>query len=502
MATVPSHLPQSQSPLLDSLQYVANKPHAAFYTPGHKQGRGASSALVTLLGDGVFTADLPELPGLDNLFNPDGVIQAAQTLAAQSFGASQSWFLANGSTCGIEAAVLATCSPGDSIIVPRNAHQSVVSALILSGASPIFVAPEVDEAWGIAHGISAVAVEQALKAYPDTKAVLIVSPTYYGVCCHVEAIARLAHSFDVPLLVDEAHGAHFTFHPDLPPSALAQGADLTVQSTHKVLSALTQASMLHIQGNCLDPSRISRVLQLLQSSSPSYLLLASLDAARAQMDEDGLQLMGRTLDLANHARRAIAQIPGLQVLELPAPTPAAAHLDPTRVTVDVSGLRITGFEADEIFHEELGVTAELPGLRTLTFIVSLGNGKEDIEQLIRAFQTLAQRHYSLDKTVDADQVDADRGRIPALVNLTGVSVPDLSPRDAFFAKSEVVAIAQAIGRVSNETICLYPPGIPTVLPGEKITAEAIQMLQAIQEAGGIITGCADSSLETVRVIAD
>lgn len=495
MSTVDGHHRPFQLPLIDKLRYFATNPQAAFYTPGHKRGYGISSSLTELLGHQVFTADMPELPGLDNLFNPDGVIQDAQNLAAQTFGAQQSWFLANGSTCGIEAAVLATCSSGEKIIVPRNIHQSVVSALILSGACPIFVAPDTDVEWGIAHGVSTTAIEYALGEHPDVKAVMVVSPTYYGVCCDVRAIAHLTHAHSIPLLVDEAHGPHFSFHPDLPPSALAQGADLTVQSTHKVLSALTQASMLHIQGDRLDPHRISRTLQLVQSSSPSYLLLASLDAARAQMDENGFELMRHALDLSYYARRAIAQIPGLRVLELHHPTAAAAYLDSTRLTVDVSDLGLTGFAADEVLHEELGVTAELPGLTTLTFIISLGNRMVDIEQLIHGFQVLAERYPKMEHLGKGD-----RATCPTIPPMPMVSIPDMSPRDAFFAKSESVAIAQAIGRISAEMICPYPPGIPMLLPGERITAEAIQGLLAIRDAGGIVTGCADERVERVRVV--
>jgi len=494
--------PSASQPLLDALRHLATSPHAAFYTPGHKRGKGIPKALEMLLGAKVFSADLPELPGLDNLFNPEGVIQAAQILAAQTFGAKQSWFLANGSTCGLEAAVLATCSPGDRLIVPRNLHQSVVSALILGGVIPIFVSPVVDENWGLAHGISIEGVEVALHQYPQVKGVLAVSPTYYGVCCDLGAIASLVHNHNIPLLVDEAHGPHFAFHPNLPSSALAQGADLTVQSTHKVLAALTQASMLHLQGDRIHPYQISRALQLVQSSSPSYLLLASLDAARAQMDEAGESLMAYAITLAAQAHEAIARIPGLRVLDLDhLDTSAAAHLDPTRLTVDVSGLCITGFDADEVLSGELGVIAELPGLNTLTFIISLGNRVEEIEQLVQAFQKLASRyHPSTESSVEKGH--SAIAQISDFPDMPLVSIPALSPRDAFFAESEAVAIAQSIGRISTETLCPYPPGIPVLLPGERITAEAVQILQQVHEAGGVITGSVDSSLECLQVVRE
>ncbi len=292
-------LNQNQTPLLDALKANTARPHAPFYTPGHKLGKGISQPLADLLGKAVFRADLTELADLDNLFSPQGVIQTAQQLAAEAFGASQTWFLVNGSTCGIEAAILATCGTGDKIILPRNVHSSAIAGLILSGAIPIFLNPEYDPVLDIAHSITPNAVQSALQQHPDAKAVLTVYPTYYGVCGNLSAIANITHQYNIPLLVDEAHGAHFAFHPELPTPALAAGADLTVQSIHKVLGAMTQASMLHIQGNRIDCDRISKALQLVQSTSPSYLLLASLDAARQQMALHGKMLMSRTLQLAD-----------------------------------------------------------------------------------------------------------------------------------------------------------------------------------------------------------
>ncbi|HEY9761823.1 MAG TPA: aminotransferase class I/II-fold pyridoxal phosphate-dependent enzyme, partial [Trichocoleus sp.] len=305
-------LDQTQTPLLTTLAQSAGRPHAPFYAPGHKRGQGTPLALKQLFGEAVFRADLPELPELDNLFAPTGVIAEAQDLAAEAFGAEQTWFLANGSTCGIEAAVLSTCRPGEKIIVPRNAHQSVVSALILSGAVPVWVQPQYDPDWDLVLGVTPDAIAQALSQHPDSRAVLLVSPTYHGVCSDLTAIAQLTHAQNIPLLVDEAHGPHFAFHPDLPLPALAAGADLVVQSTHKVLSALTQASMLHVQGDRICRQRLQRALQLTQSTSPSYLLLASLDAARQQMALEGFERLEKTLDLVRSVRSHLQTLLGLR----------------------------------------------------------------------------------------------------------------------------------------------------------------------------------------------
>ncbi|MBW4576774.1 MAG: aminotransferase class I/II-fold pyridoxal phosphate-dependent enzyme [Aphanothece sp. CMT-3BRIN-NPC111] len=491
---------QAATPLLDALQTCANKPHAAFYAPGHKRGVGISPPLAELLGSAVFQADLPELPELDNLFAPEGVIQSAQQLAADAFGAEHTWFLVNGSTCGVMAAILATCGTGDKIVLPRNVHQSAIAALILSGAIPIFLNPEYDAVLDIAHSITPAAVADALKQHPDAKAVMMLYPTYYGVCGDVGAIAQIAHQYNIPLLVDEAHGPHFTFHPDLPPSALSAGADLTVQSIHKVLGAFTQAAMLHVQGTKIDLDRVSKALQLLQSTSPSYLLLASLDAARQQMALHGELLMTQTLQLANQARTEISQIPGLSVLEL-VNTPGFVALDLTRLTVTVSGLGLTGFEADEILHQQLGVTAELPSLQHLTFIISLGNTQADIDKLVQAFTTLSKEYARVRKPLGAKK------GTELINNLIFTNIPNISPREAFFSSTEVLPVEQtsdAYGgvcqRISAELVCPYPPGIPVLMPGEVITPAAIQYLQQILSLGGNITGCSDPSLKTLKVV--
>ncbi|MBG1263211.1 aminotransferase class I/II-fold pyridoxal phosphate-dependent enzyme [Nostoc commune] len=487
-------LNQNKTPLLDALKANTARPHAPFYTPGHKQGEGISQPLADLLGKAVFRADLTELADLDNLFAPQGVIQEAQQLAAAAFGASQTWFLVNGSTCGIEAAILATCGTGDKIILPRNVHSSAIAGLILSGAIPIFLNPEYDPVLDIAHSITPNAVESALQQHPDAKAVLTVYPTYYGVCGNLSAIANITHQYNIPLLVDEAHGAHFAFHPELPTPALAADADLSVQSIHKVLGAMTQASMLHIQGDRIDGDRISKALQLVQSTSPSYLLLASLDAARQQMALHGKMLMSRTLQLADEARTRIGQIPGLSVLEMPrlGESPGFVALDKTRLTVTVSGLGLTGFEADEILDEKFAVTAEFASLQHLTFIISLGNTSADIEQLAQGFTILAKEYrrtnLTLNKNIWKNVVSK-------------VSHPlHFSPREAFFAVSETLPFAQTSDRICAEIICPYPPGIPVLMPGEVITKPVLDYLQQIQAMGGFISGCNDTNLKTLKVV--
>jgi arginine decarboxylase len=483
-------LNQAETPIIAALEQWVNKTHAPFYTPGHKRGGGMNQILLDRWGMNLFGWDLPELPGLDNLQAPSGVIEQAQLLAAEVFGAQQTWFLVNGSTTGVIAAILATVGEGEKIILPRNMHSSAIAGLIHTGAVPIFIAPVYDRELDIAHGITPAAVKAALTQHPDAKAVMVVYPTYYGVCSDLAAIAEIVHSYHIPLLVDEAHGAHFCFHPDLPPAALTLGADLTIQSTHKLLGSLTQSAMLHVNSSLIDVDRLSRSIRLLQSTSPSYLLLASLDAARHQMAINGQELMSQTIELARIARSKIAQIDQLNVLELALPIPGCQYLDPTRLTVTVTGLNLTGFAADEILTTKLGVVAELPSIQHLTFIISLGNSHTDIDRLVWALSELA-NHHGTDQPMNIPVVE-----LPTQV-LTEMAI---TPRQADRSPQTNVPIDRAIGCISAESVCPYPPGIPILIPGEMITVMAVNYLHQILELGGELVGCSDPRLAQIRVV--
>jgi lysine decarboxylase len=441
------------------------------------------------MGETVFRADLPELPELDNLFAPEGVIKEAQILAADAFGAKQTWFLANGSTSGIIASILATCGEGDKIILPRNIHQSAIFGLILSGATPIFINPQYNSDFDLCYTLSPRQITDALETHDNVKGVMVVSPTYHGICANLTEIAKFAHNYNIPLLVDEAHGGHFSFHSQLPMSALKAGADIAIQSTHKVLGAMTQASMLHLQGNLVNPSRISQALQLVQSSSPSYLLLASLDGARQQMAMEGEKLLTNTLNLAITARKKIAQLEYLFLLNLIKPLDTFADLDITRLTVNVSQLGLTGYEADEILHKKFGVTCELPSLENITFIISIGNKNQDIERLIKGLQEFKkyQRKPSQNNKFNPD-----------FLPLTSLKI---TPRQAFWSEKKVVSKNLAINQISGENICPYPPGIPLIMAGEMITTEALEYAQQIINSGGIITGIGDSTLDTLKIVS-
>lgn len=479
---------QHHIPLLETLQSLTAESQSLFCTPGHKQGKGAADAIASFLGNSIFHADLPDLPGL-NLFDDTGVLAESQRLAAEAFGADRTWFLVNGSSCGVMAAMLATCNTGNKIVLPRTAHQSAIAGLILSGAHPIFINPEYDAALDVVGCPTPEAVAQALQAHPDTKAVLIVSPTYQGICADVAAIAAIAHAHNIPLIVDEAHGAHFCFHPVLPQSALAAGADIVIQSTHKVLSALTQASMLHLNSKYVEAEHLQKILQLLQSTSPSNLLLVSLDAARQQMATQGHILLDETLALAEEARSQLQIcLPVLNTSHTG--RPGFYNLDPTRLTVQVSSLGVDGFTADE-FLQAQAVMCELPTFQSLTFILTIGTTASDVEHLIEAFQKLIQDTRNRNNAHSCP-IPIERSLLQHELCLT--------PRDAFFKASETVQLEQAVGHINTEIICSYPPGIPILLPGEKVTRPAIEFLKTVLNTGGFVTGGADGTYQTLKVV--
>ena len=480
---------QWDTPLLTALQQSGNRLHAPFYVPGHKRGRGISSRLCDVLGNAVFRYDLPELPEFGNLFPPEGVMKTAQELAAKAFGADETWFLANGSTAGVMGAILATCGEGDKLILPRNVHQSAIAGLILSGAIPIFIHPVYDPSFDLAYTIAVKDLESAIAQHPETKAVLITSPTYQGVCADIETIAELTHAYDIPLVVDAAHGAHFGFHHEFPPSPLTLGADVVIQSLHKTLGALTQASLLHLQGQRVSATALTSALQCLQSSSPSHLLLASLDAARQQVAIEGKDLLEGALRLAQRATARIEEMSELALFSPTLPQSGCYALDPTRITIDISGLGLTGFAADAILHEQLGVTAELPTAKTLTFVITFGNTEGDIEALGEGLNALTER-----KTAE---------KISQLtLSSLPPSAPCISPRQAFFATKEVLPLSATVGKISAELVCPYPPGIPVLMPGEKITEEAVAYLEQILKLGRnvSITGCSDPSCKQLQVM--
>lgn len=475
-------------PLVKTLKTLAEQNVANFQFPGHNRGRAAPSSLSDVIGIQPFLHDMHALPELGNLFSREGAIWDAQKQAAELFGALETWFLVGGTTCGIQASIMATCSPGDTLILPRNAHKSTFSSMVLCGAIPKYLLPEYDYEWDIAGGITPSQVEKAIKELDNegrkASAVLITSPTYHGICSNLEKISFLCHSHNIPLIVDEAHGAHLGFHENLPRSALSQGVDISIQSTHKVLCSFTQSSMLHMSGNIVDSERISQCLQSLQTTSPNHMLLASLDAARTQISKHPKTIFNKPFELAMDAKALIEKIPGITVLNSCAFSDVVG-IDSLRITVGVWKLGISGFEADRILYKN-GVISELQGARSLMFAINLGTTRDDVVKLVAGLKNLSQRHASI--------------RVNDVQPFTGtVSNMILSPREAFFTSKMKVSLKGSIGKVCGELVCPFPPGIPLLVPGEVITAEALSCLVEVKNNGGFISGVADSTLSSIVV---
>ncbi|KAL1568143.1 arginine decarboxylase-like [Salvia divinorum] len=483
-------------PLVSALKASAEDNAASFHFPGHNRGHAAPSSLTRLIGARPFLHDLPELPELDNLFAPEGPILEAQKQAAELFGASETWFLVGGSTCGVQAAIMATCSPGDVLFLPRNSHISAISAMVLSGVVPKYIVPEYDPEWDIAGGITPSQVEKAIKELEmeglKPAAVFVVSPSYHGVCSDIGAISELCHKNDIPVIVDEAHGAHFGFHQHLPTSALAQEADIVVQSTHKVLCSLTQSSMLHLSSNLIDRERICRCLQMLQSSSPSYLLLASLDAATAQLSDSKGTIFNEAIELAVETRRMIKQIHGISLFDT-VNFPSSPGFDPLRITVGARELGLSGFEADDILCRDFGVMSELVGTQSITLAFNLGTKREHASRLLSGLEYLSETYSHTNGLSSETETSAT-----TLAPFDDFNVV-LSPRDAFFAHKRKVRFEDSLGKICGELICPYPPGIPVVIPGEVVTDRALKYLLHVKSKGATISGAADRLLSSLVV---
>ncbi|MEB3197144.1 MAG: aminotransferase class I/II-fold pyridoxal phosphate-dependent enzyme [Candidatus Sericytochromatia bacterium] len=486
---------QARAPLFEAMRDYAQKDMSAFHTPGHKQGRGADPEFRALVGDGMLRMDLCELPEVDNLHDPDGVIKDAQELAAEAYGAEHSFFLVNGSTTGNNVMVMTVCDPGDQIILPRNAHKSMLGGTILSGARPCWMQPSWDDDLCVAHGVTPEEVEAALRAYPEAKGLCLVHPTYFGGVADLRRIADLCHAHGKPLLVDEAHGPHFHFHEGLPVSAIEAGADMVVQSTHKIISGMTQASMLHVQGRRVNVNRVRNVLQLIQSTSPNYVLMASLDTARRQMAMSGHAMLGETVRLAETARARLNEIPGIYAFGRERCAPGGLHdLDVTKLTINVTGLGMTGFMALDVLNQEFNVQSEMATLHNVLLIVTLGNDQRDLDRVVDAFRVLSERAQRWN-TMGTSALPT------SLPMPSGLPEQALTPREAFFATTEIVPFDTSMGRVCAEFVAPYPPGIPILAPGEVISAEAIEYLKVVHQMGGFINGPEDVRLRTIKVVA-
>ena len=486
--------PQSETPYLDALRAYAERDPGRFHVPGHKGGRAADPGLVEALGERAVALDIPALtPGIDQGPEPTP-FQQAQALAAGAWGARRSWFLVNGASQGNHVAMLTLAHMGREAVVQRNAHSSTIDGLVISGLRPTFVAPELDPELGIAHCIGPEALERALAAAPGAAGATVVSPTYFGAVADVAGLAEVAHARGVPLIVDESWGAHFPFHPELPAPALRCGADLVISSTHKIVGSVTQSAIVHLgHGNLLDEQVVDRCVTLVESTSPSSLLGGSLDAARRLAVTQGERLLARTLAGLAEVRAAIRALPGLDVLdEGLVGAPGVHAYDPLRVAVDVRGSGATGYELARLMRERDDVLVELAGENVLVAVFGLA---ED------AAATGARLVEALRGALAALPDPGDRGH-EAFAPPPPWGELALTPREAFLGPQEVLPAREAIGRVAAESLAAYPPGIPNVLPGERLTAETLDYVQQALDHGGSLRGASDRLLRTVRVVVE
>jgi lysine decarboxylase len=482
------------APYLDALHGYATRDAGRFHVPGHKGGQGADPGLIEAIGRKALGMDIPALiQGIDTGAEPTP-FQQAQALAAEAWGAQRTWFITGGASQCNHVACMALAHLGREVLVQRNCHSSTIDGLVLSGLRPSFMAPELDPELRIAHTVTPETLDKALDQTPNAAAALVVSPTYFGAVADVAGQAEVAHAHGVPLIVDEAWGAHLAFSDELPTHALLLGADLVVSSTHKVVGSLTQSAMLHLGvGSRLDESLIDRCVTLLESTSPSSLLSGSLDAARRHAVTEGSALLAETLAALRETREAIRGIQGLDVLdERLAGRPGVFGWDPLRLAIDVRGTGLTGYDLDPALRRIDDIHLELFGENVIVALFGMGE---------RASPRGARLVEALRAALDELGREPDREQEPfAPPPPWGELV--MAPRDAFLGPQEVVAADDAVGRVAAESLAAYPPGVPNVLPGERLTEPSLSYIRRALDHGGSLRGASDRKLRTIRVVIE
>jgi lysine decarboxylase len=479
---------QRRTPLFDAiLDFVSREP-APFFIPAHKMGRGIDPRFTDFAGENIFKMDLSEVWGVDDLHRPSGPIREAQALAADAWGADRSYFLVNGTSAGIIAAICSVVSEGQKIIVPRNAHKSVVFGLIISGAIPVRIAAEIHGEKALAGGIGKAKLDALYAANADAKGVLAVSPSYHGVCCDLRGLIETTHARGGVFIADEAHGSHAYFHEKLGPGALAFGADCACQSTHKMSGSLTQSSLLHIKGGRVDPGLLESNLQMTQSTSPSYLLMASLDLARSRMATRGRDILDRLIRMAEAARRELSSLPGIDVLgkELIGEAEISGY-DPIRLVISARRLGIEGYELCRLLREGYNIEAEFGDYFYAICVLGLGTAQEDLDRLLFAVRDISKRYGGQRGPLSWDE--ALPPMPPAL----------MTPREAHFSERVRVSRREAEGRICAQMIVPYPPGIPVVCPGELLTKDICAFLDEQIRKGRRLHGLSEGDPDGIAV---
>jgi arginine decarboxylase len=482
----------SRAPVLEAIEEFRRRGDFVYGPPGHRQGRGADPRVLDVLGAGVFASDILMLNGLDDRRESRGILEEAQELMADAVRAEQTFFSTCGSSLSVKTAMMAVAGPGEKLLVSRNAHKSVMSGVIISGIVPVWVHPHFDAERKLAHPPEPEDVRRALQDNPDAKGMLLITPTDWGTCADIAGVAAVCHEYDVPLIVDEAWGAHLPFHDDLPTWGMDADADVVVTSVHKMGGAIEQSSVFQIQGDRVNPQVLKQREDLLGTTSASSLVYATLDGWRRQMVEDGEALLGSALERAHRVRAAIDAFEGLDLMgrEVIAPR-RAFDLDPLVLTIDTRGLGFGGMEAAEWLRAECHVDVAATDSCRLNIRITHADDDETEERLLRSLKALVDSRDRIESSGPVDFPDPEGLELETVMR----------PRDAFFARVEQVRVAEAAGRIAAEMVSPYPPGVPVLAPGELISQDALDYLRSGKEAGLLIPDAVDPEVESVRVVA-
>ena len=490
---------QEKMPFVEALESYKEQHFVPFHTPGHKIGVEAPQLLKEWMG-AALPYDLGVMYALDDLHEPEGELKEAQDLTAELYGADDCWFSINGTTALIEAMIMGTVGPDETIIIPREAHRSVISGLVLSGAKPVYMDCQFYERWGIPLGVSLEDAVRTMDAHPEAKAILLVYPNYYGVGVDIVKIVKEAHKRGMIVLVDEAHGPHLPFSENLPVEAIAAGADLVAQSTHKSVGSLTQTSWLLGQGERINKRRITQMHQMLQSTSPNYIFLASLDMARHQLATEGKALISRTVELSLYLRHELNKISGITTMEYIDIQERVVNYDCTKVLIDAKVLGLTGVEFERMLRE-YRIEVELVQAHHVLVLITIGDTKESVTSLIQAVQAISDTILHTSK-VDNSNVVEHAENLSKDSSLLPKPIVRVTPRNAMYANREQVPLRDALHRIAGETIAYYPPGIPCVAVGEEISSSVLQYIENRKALGYVPNGADDMSLETIWVLQE
>lgn len=477
---------QRKAPIYEALKRFKSERVVPFDVPGHKQGRG-NPELTNFLGKQCMELDVNSMKPLDNLCHPISVIKEAEELAAEAFGAAHAFFMVNGTTSAVQSMILSVCKRGEKIILPRNVHRSVINALIICGAIPVYVNPQTDERLGISLGMRLEDVKKAILENPDAKAVFVNNPTYYGICSNIKEIAKLAHQYNMYVLADEAHGTHFYFGKNMPTNAMAAGADMASISMHKSGGSLTQSSFLVIGPN-MSEGYIRQIINLTQTTSGSYLLMSSLDLSRKNLYLNGEDIFQKVCSLTDYARKEINEIGDYYAYSKEIVNgDSVFDFDHTKLSINTFDTGLAGLEVYDILRDEYGIQIEFGDLGNILAYISVGDRQRDIERLISALAEI-RRLYKRDKS--------------GMLKMEYIS-PQVAttPNEAFYADTKSLPIGETAGYICAECVMCYPPGIPILAPGERITREILDYIKYIKEKGGSLTGPEDLELEYLNVLS-